>query len=60
MEVVKYLGEQGVGVAGGHYYAMLPMTALGLYPSGAIRTSIAHYTDQRDLDKLFDALEKKD
>ncbi|MEY4531744.1 MAG: hypothetical protein RLZZ156_2465 [Deinococcota bacterium] len=60
MEVVKYLGEQGVGVAGGHYYAMLPMTALGLYPSGAIRTSIAHYTDQSDLDKLFDALEEKD
>ncbi len=60
MEVVKYLGGQGVGVAGGHYYAMLPMTALGLYPSGAIRTSIAHYTSQADLDKLFDALEKKD
>jgi cysteine desulfurase family protein (TIGR01976 family) len=60
MEVVKYLGEQGVGVAGGHFYAMLPMTALGLYPSGAIRTSLAHYTTQADLDKLFDALEKKD
>ncbi len=60
LEVVKYLGEQGVGVAGGHYYATLPMNALGLYPTGAIRTSIAHYTTQTDLDTLFDALEKKD
>ncbi len=60
LEVVKYLGQQGVGVAGGHYYAMLPMSALGLYPTGAIRASIGHYSTKTDLDKLFDALEKKD
>ncbi len=60
LEVVKYLGEHGVGVAGGHYYATMPMTALGLYPTGAIRASIGHYSTKADLDKLFDALEKKD
>jgi selenocysteine lyase/cysteine desulfurase len=36
------------------------MSALNLYPTGAIRASIAHYSTKTDLDKLFDALEKKD
>jgi cysteine desulfurase family protein (TIGR01976 family) len=60
LEVSRYLGTQGVGVAAGHYYATMPMTALGLYPTGAIRASIAHYSSKADLDKMFDALEKKD
>jgi cysteine desulfurase family protein (TIGR01976 family) len=60
LEVVQYLATQGVGVAAGHCYAMLPMTGLGLFPRGAIRASIGHYSTQADLDKLFDALEKKD
>ena len=60
LEVAAYLGQQGIGVAAGNYYATLPMTALGLLPNGAIRTSIAHYSTQADLDKLFDALGDKD
>jgi cysteine desulfurase family protein (TIGR01976 family) len=60
LEVATYLGNQGVGVAAGHYYATMPMSALGLYSRGAIRTSVAHYSTKADLDKLFDALLKKD
>ncbi len=60
MNVVQHLGQNGVGVAAGHYYATMPMTALGLYPSGAIRASVAHYNTEEDLQKMFKLLGQKD
>ena len=58
--VAERLAKVGVGVAAGHYYATMPMQALGLWPSGAIRASIAHYTTQTDLDKLIAGLQGSD
>jgi cysteine desulfurase family protein (TIGR01976 family) len=56
MAVAEHLARFGVGVAAGHYYATMPMKALGLYPEGAVRASIAHYTTPEDLEKLLSGL----
>ncbi len=60
MAVAERLAKVGVGVAAGHYYATMPMQALGLWPEGAVRASIAHYTTQADLDKLVAGLQGSD
>ncbi len=60
LAVAERLAQVGVGVAAGHYYATMPMQALGLWPEGAIRASIAHYTTQTDLDKLVAGLQGSD
>lgn len=60
MAVAERLAKLGVGVAAGHYYATMPMQALGLWPDGALRASIAHYTTQTDLDKLIAGLQGQD
>ena len=57
MQVAEHLARAGVGVAAGHYYATMPMTALGLLPDGAIRASVAHYTTREDLERLLKALD---
>ncbi len=50
------LTAAGVSAAAGHFYAVMPMKKLGLYPEGVVRVSIAHYTSQEDAQKLLDAL----
>ncbi|MBB6098569.1 cysteine desulfurase family protein (TIGR01976 family) [Deinobacterium chartae] len=52
-QVAERLAEQNVAVAAGHYYAMLPMQALGLLPDGAVRASVAHYTRLEDVERLL-------
>lgn len=54
--VAEHLVRFDVGVAAGHYYATMPMQALGLYPQGALRASIAHYSTPEDLEKLRSGL----
>lgn len=56
MPVAERLAAADVGVAAGHYYATMPMTALGLMPAGAVRASIAHYNTRQDLERMFAAL----
>jgi selenocysteine lyase/cysteine desulfurase len=56
LKVAERLATAGVGVAAGHYYATMPMTALGLMPNGAVRVSVAHYNTKEDLEKLMGAL----
>jgi cysteine desulfurase family protein (TIGR01976 family) len=51
------LGEKGVCVFSGDYYAYEYFTAMGLRDSGgAVRASVYHYLDERDVDRLLDAL----
>lgn len=50
------LAAQGVDVGAGHFYAVQPLTDLGLYPDGVVRTSLAHYTTTHDVDALLSAL----
>lgn len=51
------LGDKGVCVFAGDYYAFEYFTAMGLRDSGgAVRASVYHYTSERDVDRLLDAL----
>ncbi|MBB5377242.1 cysteine desulfurase family protein (TIGR01976 family) [Deinococcus metalli] len=47
------LSERGVDVGAGHFYAVQPLTDLGLYPAGVVRASIAHYTTREDVEALI-------
>ncbi len=50
------LTAQGVSAAAGHFYAVMPVKKVGLYPEGIVRVSIAHYTSAQDADRLLNAL----
>jgi selenocysteine lyase/cysteine desulfurase len=51
------LGDKGVCVFSGDYYAYEYFTAMGLRDSGgAVRASVYHYTSEHDVDRLLDAV----
>src|SRR5215213_1250288 len=54
-EVAVHLGERGIAVWHGHYYAVAVMEALGL-PDGAVRVGIVHYNTAAEVDRLLDEL----
>lgn len=54
--VAKKLGEQGVFVAAGDFYARMPCTTFGVLPDGVVRASIAHYSSLDDIDRLITAV----
>jgi cysteine desulfurase family protein (TIGR01976 family) len=56
-EVAELLGEQGLYVWDGDYYALEPMRALGLDGrGGAVRAGFLHYTTEDEVDRLLEAL----
>jgi cysteine desulfurase family protein (TIGR01976 family) len=55
-EVASRLGERGIFVWHGNFYA-LPLTeALGLEPNGMVRVGLLHYNTAAEVDRLFTAL----
>lgn len=57
-QVAQYLGERGVFVWHGHYYAVRVMARLGLNETGgAVRVGLVHYNTQAEVDRLLAALE---
>jgi cysteine desulfurase family protein (TIGR01976 family) len=55
--VAGRLGECGLYVWDGDYYALEPMRALGLTESGgAVRAGFLHYTSVEEVDRLLEAL----
>ena len=56
LDTAERLSRAGVSVAAGHFYAVMPLTRLGLYPDGVVRISLAHYTSAQDVDALLNAL----
>lgn len=50
------LTAAGVSAAAGHFYAVMPVKKVGLYPEGVVRASIAHYTSPQDAQRLLDSL----
>jgi cysteine desulfurase family protein (TIGR01976 family) len=55
--VAERLGERGLYVWDGDYYALEPMRALGLSESGgAVRAGFLHYTSVDEVDRLLEAL----
>jgi cysteine desulfurase family protein (TIGR01976 family) len=56
-ETAVRLGELGLYVWDGDYYALEPMRALGLADSGgAMRAGFLHYTSEAEVDRLLEAL----
>jgi cysteine desulfurase family protein (TIGR01976 family) len=54
-EVAIHLGDAGIAVWHGNYYAVEVMNALGL-EDGAVRVGIVHYNTADEVDKLHDHL----
>ena len=56
-ELAERLGDQGIYVWDGDYYAVEPIRALGLAESGgAVRAGFLHYTTPGEVDRLLAAL----
>jgi cysteine desulfurase family protein (TIGR01976 family) len=55
--VAETLGEQGIAVWWGDYYAMETMRHLGRGPEGAVRAGILHYNTPEEVDRLLAALD---
>ena len=56
-QVAKYLGNRGLFVWGGHFYAIRLVERLGLLDRGGlVRVGIAPYNTPTELDRLIDAL----
>ncbi len=56
-EVAAALAEREVAVWHGNYYAWELERFLGLDPHGAVRAGFVHYNDERDVERLLDAVE---
>jgi selenocysteine lyase/cysteine desulfurase len=50
------LGERGLAVWHGNYYALEVMRRLGLEDGGAVRAGIVHYNTAEEVDRLLEAL----
>ena len=57
-EVAEGLGERGIAVWHGNYYALEIMRRLDLEPEGAVRAGIVHYNTAEEVDTLLGALEE--
>ena len=55
----KTLGQEGIMVGAGDFYAVRTLRALGVNPeNGVLRISFVHYTRKEEVDKLISCLEK--
>src|SRR5262245_227463 len=55
-EVAEQLAAREIAVWDGDYYAVEPMTRLGLQPEGAVRAGFVHYNTFEEVDRLLAAL----
>ena len=56
-QVAEYLGEQGIFVWDGDFYAQALIERLGLYETGGVvRVGLAHYNTAEEVDRLLEAL----
>jgi len=58
-EVARRLGERGIFVWDGHYYAVAVMERLGLLEEGGlVRIGFAHYNTPAEVEQVLDALDE--
>ena len=56
--LAKELVASGIGAAGGDFYAVRPLEAMGVDPAhGVLRMSFTHYTSEAEVDRLIAALD---
>jgi selenocysteine lyase/cysteine desulfurase len=59
-EIAAALGEAGIFVWDGNYYALEIMERLGLEPTGgAVRVGFCHYNTREEVDRVLAALERE-
>lgn len=56
VEIADRLGEQGLFVGHGNFYALQLTEALGLEPQGVVRVGLMHYNTPSEIERLLDAL----
>jgi selenocysteine lyase/cysteine desulfurase len=56
VEIAERLGERGIFVWHGNYYALPFTEALGLEPDGMVRVGLLHYNTANEVDRLCAAL----
>jgi len=57
IEIAYRLGEQGLFVGHGNFYALQVTEAFGLEPQGVVRVGLMHYNTLAEVDRLLKALE---
>ena len=58
-ELAGRLGEHGLGVGAGNFYAYRLIEALGIDPEdGAVRASFVHYTSPEEVSRLIETLDE--
>ena len=55
-EIATALGDRGIAVWHGDYYAVELMKRLDLAEHGAVRAGIVHYNTEAEVDRLLEAL----
>lgn len=56
--LARRLARHGIMAGGGGFYAVRPLTAMGVDPArGVLRVSFTHYTTRAEIDRLIDALD---
>ncbi|MDC5695786.1 cysteine desulfurase-like protein [Intrasporangium calvum] len=55
-EVRQALADKGINAPASHFYALECSRHLGLGDAGGVRTGLAPYTDDEDVDRLIEAL----
>jgi len=56
LEIAQFLGDRGIFVWHGNYYALSLTEALGLEPEGMVRVGLLHYNTAEEVDRLIEAL----
>ncbi|WP_375553659.1 aminotransferase class V-fold PLP-dependent enzyme [Roseovarius mucosus] len=58
IDAATELAQHGIMAGGGDFYAVRPLTAMGVDPErGVLRLSFVHYTTRAEVDKLLTALD---
>ena len=57
-ELARELGEQGIYVWNGNYYALEFTSRLGLEPEGMVRIGLVHYNTPEEIDRLLETLQR--
>jgi cysteine desulfurase family protein (TIGR01976 family) len=55
-DIAQHLGERGIFVWHGNFYALELTTALDLEPDGMVRIGLLHYNTEAEVDRLLDEL----
>ncbi len=56
--LARKLGEHGINVWNGHYYALEFTKRLGLEPEGMVRIGLVHYNTFEEIDRLLTVIEQ--